>query len=242
MKELYAELFNKCRGLDGFCESSNFVAITGDLDHQQKRFMLIGRACNGWDDFSLNLDDCDEYSNIADIEFYDRNRWGWIKEYRGALYSGHTDPPTYCVSQKPFWDYSKSIWQCISGKQAKGKWMEDIAWSNLYKVSPAVSGNPEEEYKQVELDTCKKILIRELELIKPTHIFMPVGYYGWFEDFKDIFSDVKYLGSNVSRGKNKNTIYVEAIAKWKDAKVVISCRPEYRDKESFVEAVSKAFL
>lgn len=236
MKGLYAELFRACKDLNGFLEKINFVAINGNIDKQKSKFMLIGRVCNGWDKWGIN--NCEEYSNKAYNEFKDKdkNRWGWIEERGGALYNSKD----YCVSNKPFWDYSKSIWEYISGCEAIGKWMENIAWSNLYKVAPE-SGNPKDEYKRAELEICKKILAREFELIKPTHIFMPVGYDGWFKDFEDIFSDVKYIGKNVLRGKNKNDVYVEATAKWKEAKVVVSCRPEFRKKEDFIKAVIEYF-
>jgi len=241
MKEVYEELYNACSDLDGFIKSSNFVALRGNLDHQNTRFLLIGRAVNGWDDEDLRVDNAEEYSLNANREFYRDDRWNWIVEYKGGLYSSHTNPPTYCVSQKPFWNYSKSVWEGLSDTEVNGKWMENIAWSNLYKVSPPFTGNPEKTYMIAELEACKKILMRELEIIQPTHIFLPVGYYEWFQNFEELFSDVHYLGSNVSRGKNKNSIYVEATAKWKSAKVVVACRPEYRDKDEYVKSVLEAF-
>ena len=46
---------------------------------------------------------------------------------------------------------------------------------------------------------------------------------------------------NISKGPNKNDVYVEATARIGKAKVVVSCRPEYRDTEPFVKQIIEAF-
>lgn len=111
---------------------------------------------------------------------------------------------------------------------------------NLYKISPKEGGNPFENYKEKELAACKDILNAEIEEAKPTHILMMTGF-DWFEPFSDIFSDVNYIGRNVSRGANKNEIYVEGTATFQEAKVVIMCRPEFRKKENYVKAAEESF-
>lgn len=120
-------------------------------------------------------------------------------------------------------------------------WQKNIAWSNLYKVSPKDCDNPSWEDRRLQQEVCKEIMKKELSIYQPTHILIISGY-AWFEPFAELFSDVVDTGKrNVSKGKNKNTVYVEGTAKYGNARVVIACRPEWRDKEGYVAAVSQAF-
>lgn len=237
MKEHYENLFNACCELPDFEEAAHFVAIKGNLP-KSVRFMLVGRACNGWGVDDGRTVSAAAYGEKAVEEFNDTDRWDWINEIQGALYSG--DTKEYCVSHSPFWDYSKGIYQMLKNSPCEGVWMKDIIWSNLYKISPGISGNPTEEYKEAEVDACKSILRAEIEDAEPTHILMMTGF-DWFEPFSGIFSNVRYLGHNISRGNSKNEIYVEGMAEYKAAKVVIACRPDFRDKESYTNAVVEAF-
>lgn len=136
------------------------------------------------------------------------------------------------------WSYAKAIWEQLPGtSEASPRWMENIAWSNLYKVSPRVEGNPPRKYIDAQKEVCKEILCREMEILKPTHILFMTGYKDWFVDFAECFEVVKN-----QTGKNKNEIYVEATAKFHGAKVVVACRPEYRKKDSYVKSVTKMLL
>ena len=126
---------------------------------------------------------------------------------------------------------------------AEGKWMENIAWSNLCKLSPKKGGNPGKKLQEAQRDICREILQCEIDTYKPTHILFVTGYKYWFEHFADIFENVNnYSERNVSRGSDKNYVFVEATATYYNGvKVVVSCRPERRPKEQFVDAVVSAF-
>ena len=82
---------------------------------------------------------------------------------------------------------------------------------------------------------------RELELYTPSHILIISGF-DWFEPFAELFTDVCDTGKrNILRGPKKNDVFVEGTAMYKNAKVVIACRPEWRDCEGYVDVISKAF-
>lgn len=237
MKEQYEKLYNACCELSDFEKEAHFVAIKGNISDKSVRFMLVGRACNGWGVDDDRTTSAAAYGEKAVEEFNDINRWDWIKEIDGVLYNYSKD---YCVSHSPFWDYSKGIYEKLRNSPCEGVWMRDIIWSNLYKISPRTEGNPSEEYQKAEFDACKNILKAEIEAARPTHILMMTGF-DWFEPFSDIFTNVRYIGRNISRGNNKNEIYVEGTAEFKETKVVIACRPDFRDKGSYVKAGVEAF-
>lgn len=252
MKVAYMQLYERLSAEESFLNSAHFVAMQGERYTQnKKRFMLIGRAPNGWSAFQDIHGEVD-FGERAQKEFASTDRFtyrkdsatgedcGWIEDKSGALYSKHCEG--YCLSKKPFWSYAKAIWERISeAAPDDGVWMENIVWSNLYKVSPKNEGNPDADMMKKQLDACKAILIKELETYQPTHIVIMTGY-DWFEPFESVFQNPqKGKQKNILRGKNRNHVFVEGRAEYKGAKVVIACRPEYRNKDGYVEQVVTCF-
>ena len=265
LKDLYSELYNtlsnnpaiipifRFNGDKSNNPYAHFVAIKGDhFDANEKKLMLIGRAVNGWD--SLESSSSEAFSTEADNQFFNKgpfneDRWNWIDvdEETGVLYSGHDKDKSnrknrYCLDQSAFWTYTREIWNKLPGSSFNtgAVWMKNIAWSNLYKVSPKDRGNPAGLIQNNQLKICREILTLEISSFKPTHILLMTGY-DWFEPFKSCFSDCQYRGTNHPRGKKANQIYVEGTARFERIPVVITCRPERRRKEQFVDDVIKAF-
>jgi hypothetical protein len=246
MKALYEQLYNDLHLYPGHDQYAHFVSMRGEeYNCGTRRFMLIGRATNGWG--ALTTKSATAFGEAAQNEFDDHGRWNWIESIDGTLYSTHDKDKTnlskrYCIYKNPYCYYSKAIWSRLPGTfQDNEIWMKSIAWSNLYKVSPIECGNPSIRMQEIQLATCKEILKRELEIYKPSHILAITGF-DWFAPFADLFEEVKDSGKrNVLRGVNKNADYVEGTATYGDAKVVITCRPEWRDKEAFVSAALSAF-
>lgn len=65
--------------------------------------------------------------------------------------------------------------------------------------------------------------------------------WDWLNGFTDLFQETAYFGRNCLRGKNTNSIYVEGTARIGNAKAVIMCRPEYRNKGKYVQDAVQAF-
>ena len=243
MRELYKRLYNDCLQSDTFKEDAHFVSMQGVFyEENEKKLLLIGRAPNGWG--SLITDTADSFASDAQKQFDDCHRFNWIESINGTLYSTHDreKDSRYCIDTKPFWYYAKEIWQKLPGSASDCYvWTENIAWSNLYKVSPLVCDNPNDESMRIQRLACIDILKKELAVYKPTHILFLTGY-DWFEPFSCLFDYVTDLGvRNVMKGSQKNEIYVEGTADYHGAKAVIACRPEHRKKDGFVDAVLRAF-
>ncbi len=266
MNDLYQKLFFACNENKNFSKDSVFVAIKGShYDNNTVKLLLVGRAPNSWNPRPNILQGCPNccskaclmtrtspavFGHSAQTQFNCTLRWNWIESRKNILYGTGT---SYCISNKAFWAYAESILRkLIQDQQPKSIqedpiWMKNIAWSNLYKISPAVGGNPNSYLRELQREVCVSILKEEIDVLKPTHVLFMTGYdwlsdYNWSEDFRSIFSSINYIGKNVQRGIKKNDIYVEATAYYNNnIKIVIACRPETRTQEPYTEAVFQAF-
>lgn len=230
-----------------FNQLSHFSGMKGTkYDHQETRLLIVGRAVNGW--MQLNTEDAEKFACDA-IEAMQTNSFSWLVFDNGVLRNDYQkDGKYYYLNDSPFWRTNKKIWMSISDNSnfkdsEQNKWVDYIAWTNLYKVAPKDTGNPTTTMAKKQLDACKKILKSEIEKFKPTHILFVTGYEGWFEKFKDIFDiEFKNIKKNEYRGENKNSFFAEASGiTSKGIKVVVACRPEFRDENLYVSDVVNSF-
>lgn len=232
-----------------FEKLAHFVPMKGEkYDSSEIRLMLIGRAVNGWFDADVNTKS--EYGNyIEQLLINDNGKFDWIIEENGVLYNKNDlgSKGDYRLSS-PFWDYSKSIFKILINDKKPDKyqeilsdarWVDYIVWTNLYKIAPTYMDNPDKEMIKLQQAECINILKYEIERYKPTHILAFTGWNDWFCNFAELMSECNFIGTNVMRGKNKNSIYLEAVGKIGDAKVIVTCRPENRNKEQFLNDVCK---
>lgn len=245
MKTAYKKLYEDCICMETFIENAHFVAMEGEhYSKNSRKFMLIGRATNGWGFLATNSKEI--FAEEAESQLKSFHRWNWIESINGTLYSTHDREKSlverYCIDKKPYWAYTKEIWKRLSGSIHDDEiWQKNIVWSNLYKVSPTKSDNPDWKSRQIQQAACIGILKKELEIYNPTHILIITGF-DWFEPFAHLFENVNDTGKrNILRGKNKNAVYVEGTATYKNAKVVIACRPEWRESKKYVSDILSAF-
>lgn len=236
-----------------FNQLSHFVGMKGKYyDSQSIKLLVVGRAVNGWGALE-NLSCAADFSAEA-TEQFENNVFNWViyDSEKGALRNDSLeDGKYYWLNNSPFWRTSKSVWKGLSNRfdfqdNESDKWVDYIAWTNLYKIAPKDTGNPTEAMAKKQLTACKEILKAEIEEFGPTHILFVTGYEGWFEDFSDIFGvgifDKDKVKRNEYRGKNKNEFFAEASALSTDGiKIVVSCRPECRDENMYITDVMNAF-
>lgn len=65
---------------------------------------------------------------------------------------------------------------CLEIYQDKKEWYKNLAWSNLYKVSPECKGNPSEELKRRYKDKCIQIFEKEIEILSPKIVILLTGW------------------------------------------------------------------
>ncbi len=228
-----------------------FVAAKGrNYSAQSVRLLLIGRAVNGWTSFKTEKkDDAQTFGDKAVQEYRKDIFEDWLKIENGVLYSTHTEPDVsprkrYTLKRSAFWRTARSVWAKLSGLEAEGRWVDNIAWSNLYKVSPKASGNPSNRLCTQQAELCLKLLAAEITEFSPTHILLVTGWDGWFccpgkaYDFSPLFADVHKADERYE--------IVEGTASFKlpdgtKIPAVISCRPEGKSEKLFTEKVVDAF-
>ncbi len=231
----YEELY-KC---ECYKNSWPFVTITPSQSLiSPPKLMLIGRAPNGWEE-DLDLKDAclEEYSSKIKDKIDNKDRWNWIKYENGRLTNINE---TYYPNKSPFWSYTKMIWgKVLNEKELKPEWMKGIIWTNLYKISDRETGNPTESCKKKQAKPCVDILNAEIEMLKPTHIIVMTGY-NWIKDIKSeegilnlCFADS--VTPCVEGG------FVEASGRYKGIKIIVTCRPERKAKESFANECFEYF-
>lgn len=243
ISEKFVELWNDaCKNLPPEERTSQFAATKGkNYDRNEVKLLLVGRAVNGWKLMDENHPTPEKMAEWADDRLYCNAECGsWVEKRGNALY---VKGQSYRLGA--FWNYAKEIWLRLQPtgytEDSSSVWLENIAWSNLYKLSPE-SGNPSDDSKNLQKKICCEMLKEEVRAFRPTHILMMTGWDGWAKNFADCFENCPAAEQrNICRGENKNEVYVEATAKIGDTKVVVLCRPEFREKASYADAAVKAF-
>jgi len=256
MKEAYAKLYRAVFG-EGHMkykeeEVCSFVAMKGsEYDNQDEvRFMLVGRATNGWGKI-LSTDSEQAFSSDAKARLREINRFEkeWkMKDCKGNPYSEYKDKDgnikKYFLSHSRFWNYSREVWERITDVKHKPDWFNCITWSNIYKIAPEESGNPSTNLIFAQAESCVEILKEEIKILKPTHILLVIdeGWIAWKSrkkcfNFMEAFEDYEECNAAVT----KNQCIVQRALKKGKTKVLVTCRPENRKKEEYVNEVVNAF-
>lgn len=229
---LYGGLYAAVGDMGGL---SHFTAMAGTLYRSQEtRLMVIGRATNGWK--QLDTSSAAAFSREAEAAFGSPG-FSWVSGDGGDLRSARD--VLYRLSRSPFWRVARRLLAAL-GEDASGRWVERIAWSNLYKIAPLGGGNPSNALCRAQIGPCRAILAEEIRRFEPTHIFMPVGW-NWFEsdgryDFSRLFGGVRRSGGTYAEG----SAYF-ALPGGRMAQVVIACRPERRPEEEYVREIAELF-
>ena len=198
------------------------------------KFMLVGRATNGWN-VEVPLSNAFDFANEMDSRVK-RLGFDWICEDNGKLCNIEKE---YYLKRSAFWRTAENVWRGLS-RLEEVRWVESIVWSNLYKVAPAEQGNPTTSMCRVQQKICKNLLQKEIELYKPTHIILVTGL-DWVEwcgedSFISIFENSQKTEEKFVVG----TAYYN-LADDKKIPVVITRRPEFCQEEMFVKSVLEWF-
>ena len=262
LKQGYENLYNSANIAQGyrfnkqkvyFDQLSHFVGMKGkQYDKQKIKLLIVGRAVNGWEALK-ELSSAKGFSEEA-AEKFNNNTFNWVvyDSKKDTLRNDYLDNGEYYwLNDSPFWRTNKQIWKVISNNtnfkdDENDRWVDYIAWTNLYKIAPKDTGNPTTTMAKKQLAACTDILRAEIEKFNPTHILFVAGYEWWFEDFSDIFGvgtfDKNKVKKNEYRGENKNNYFVEASAVTPDGiKIVVSCRPEFRDEKLYIDDITNTF-
>lgn len=169
-----------------------FYSKGSDFERHGKKLMIVGRAVNGWDK------ECEwnqgYYANSSPIDLVSKayeksliNQLEWVGEsWSPKNKFDDNGKRNYNTAKSPFWQLTKHILKNITPEKEwdENNWALRTIWSNLYKVAPAIGGNPNNTLCKLQLEFCKNILNYEINLNKPKYILFITGE-NWFNDFKD---------------------------------------------------------
>ena len=197
------------------------------------KLMIVGRAVNGWStnwgtsakeiakqalaiNFSMDSIDKCPLQNEHSMDEYNFNRCSFL-------------------------NLGKKVAQTLGLKSQDIS--ANLIWSNLYKVAPAISGNPNGKVQKLQRQSAIKILKKEIELFSPTHILF-VTDIDWLEaTWRNNASEQSFAKAfdirkdfRINEGK-----YVKAFGMYEKIPYVVCVRPETRPIEEMLKDVMHAF-
>ena len=183
--------------------------------------LFIGKAVNGWisDETDVNILFGDSNNRI----FARKDQMKWVHDLEGDN--------NYNTKKTAFWRVIKQVTQNFYPKE---EWYSYVAWSNLCKLAPAESGNPSDPLYYEQLDSCRKILEKEIEIFSPKFVVMLTS--GWEKDFLYYLNDNNHTESELKVNWSE---YETKLYKIKDVVYIVSQHPQGKDENSHVEAITK---
>ena len=171
LKPLYKDLLESVSDAD-YDLYPFFMQWGRSFDTTGKRGILfVGKATNGWITADRNLDALFDENNENRI-FNRDDQMEWVENLSGVN-------EVYNTNKSAFWRVVKEF--SIQFFKSN-KWYENIAWTNLYKISPE-EGNPGGSLKRKQLPICNEILKKEIEILNPRSVIFLTP--GWEEEFLD---------------------------------------------------------
>lgn len=198
-KPLYKELIN-CFGSEKWNEKVYpfFIQEGKKFENSEKRILFVGKSVNGWVTNSTDIDILFYGDSESKRKIVNRtDEMSWVIKPN----SKRKGLKTYKHSS--FWRLIYLVTKSLLSKEESKEWYNYIAWSNLYKISPA-KGNPTVEMKKLQQEVCCKILDKEIEVLRPKFIVFLTS--GWEKFY------INHLGlnlssfSSISWGKNNYKI------------------------------------
>ncbi len=204
-------------------ELAGFAAQKGNKYNRE--LMVVGRAPNGWRKIGKPCD-WQKGDKIPCIlgQIFDANQGcplAWVTKQWGVNESG------YNTKKSAFWRVIHRVFEGLLGHS--NDWPSHLVWTNLYKISPNIGGNPTGELLNLQHDICIKILKAEIELYQPKRVLFLTGS-DWAKDFLSALE----FKSDCKERTSSGTIF-------NGAKVVIMPHPQGKPEEKFVEDVLTSF-
>lgn len=265
LRGLYKQLYNDVHdSKKEFVETefSNFVTMRGNRydqkpkDGKAVRFMVVGRAVNGWG--ASRKSDAESYADEAIELFINKDRYKdeWdmktektdpYSKYKKKDKDGKEIECEYHLLDSPFWNTAIGIYNKLHNREyyAVKDVYEDFVWSNIYKIAPKEEGNPSTNLIYAQAKTCVEILKEEIRLLEPTHLLLVIdkSWVSWSSrnkvmfDFMEAFDDYECHCKTVL--KNKDIVQCAFTAG--GCKVLITRRPETLGRKDYIDAVKSVF-
>lgn len=192
--------------------------------------LVIGRSVNGWiEDWTarqlreLPVRQSAVERMRSNAEPVDRCRMGWVTELWDAREG-------YNTHRSAFWRVLRRI---TANDTTPGlddsRWSSRLAWTNLYKVSPAAGWNPGADLQRAQRGSAIELLNLEIKELAPRRVLALTG--GWIGPFWD------GLGLKLTTRSG----LVEAVGMKGDCAWVVAKHPMVKPEGPLVREVLAAF-
>ncbi len=207
---------------------TGFLGIKGE--NYNSKMVIIGRAVNGWGKYSFKPGSSNVNRSIDNI-LLDNNcalsdKLHWVYKSEGC-----TDE--YNTNKSAFWRVTKRVVLSNNYCDNEAKWSTYISWTNLYKVSYADGGNPNNYLCNKQYELCRKILCKEIELFNPKFILFLTG-----NDWA-----LPLINENTTLNRSKNNYKaVESKGYFsfatKKIPIIIAKHPQGKNEDIFVDEIN----
>lgn len=182
----------------------------------KERILFIGKSVNGWITNELNVD-----------LLFDPNNPARIVNIDGKLFWQENNKQSYNINRSAFCRFLIKI---ASRYLKKKDWRDDIAWTNLYKISPWEGGNPSASLRKLQEKICVEILQKEIEYFNPKFVIFLTSH---LEDFY-----LKHIGYDRKNGKTlKWGDYETNYQKINGRTFILSPHPQGKKEAPHAEAI-----
>jgi hypothetical protein len=200
----------------------------GKSYHEKHELFVIGRATNGSDGSTFEFEDLTSpNSRRAAIEKArtnaEQSALSWVAS--GGGYKSGT-----IGTRSAFWRTARGALEVFGSGATSEDWYHSIAWSNLAKVAPAISGNPSNWLGQIQSPGAWELALSEIEEVAPRIVLLITG--GWMDAQRLRRIDAKL------RSDSK---FVRYSSNYDGRKWLIVERPEHQKHHAVIEEIRTAF-
>jgi len=150
--------------------------------------LYVGRAVNGWGETNpLRAETLDQADAVEKAIDYSLGSCGWDQSRETCPILDWYELMLVKKQKKEIsWNIHKSrFWSVIKECAGDGPdWTWQVAWTNLYKLSPAAGRNPQTWLKNATFEACLAMLSAEIGHLEPRAVVFQTGWW-WAKPFID---------------------------------------------------------
>jgi hypothetical protein len=207
------------------------------------RLMLVGRALYGWGTTPFKAPEMEletERNKILDntLTVSSSDRECPIQRlhdsWRARLRNKNSK---YNPERSSFWCVAREIIQKFGAPEERGKWVNYLYWTNLYKISLQTTGNPSSSLQKKVGPSSQKMLATEIELLQPQRILFLTGKW-WADPF---LHNSKYVSQETATYTHVHQTGFWSLSNGSKAAVVVADHPERKRRSTIISEIMDAF-
>lgn len=215
-------------------EVTGFLAMSGQA--YDGGLMVVGRAVNGWTegirlDHLCMPDKVTQYAALVQESVAGNGEcpMSWVADGSGSTEG-------YNTRRSAFWRCIRNVSMDLNIVDFECEdWPSHLVWSNLYKLSPAAGGNPNNILREAQLPGCVELFKLELRTYRPSRVLLLTGA-DWAAPFI----------TEANLQENENCHYVKKYGRYQlkdglETQCVIAVHPQGKPEADWVREVVTAF-